>query len=277
MNKKTPELHVIPIEQLDVWEDANVRKMNVLLRIDELAGNIKQHGVQSPLLVKEKEKNKKYFIFSGQRRYEASKIAGIESIPCLVYKNISLTQAKILSFSENMYRADMTMEDKSHATRELFTKLKKMERVAKVLGVKNVQTVKRYLRYDDIPEELKKYGRKPHGDLSANEVEDIYFNYPDQTRAVNIAKMLASIKKSTIKRQKTHASIKMAVASDDITAITKRANKLIHVQTFKIVLLDTRSKTLEKVASARKISIEDFIVNIVESWIDGYLSGRGHE
>ena len=131
MNKKTPELHVIPIEQLDVWEDANVRKMNVLLRIDELAGNIKQHGVQSPLLVKEKEKNKKYFIFSGQRRYEASKIAGIESIPCLVYKNISLTQAKILSFSENMYRADMTMEDKSHATRELFTKLKKMERVAK--------------------------------------------------------------------------------------------------------------------------------------------------
>ena len=277
MNKKTPELHVIPIEQLDVWEDANVRKMNVLLRIDELAGNIKQHGVQSPLLVKEKEKNKKYFIFSGQRRYEASKIAGIESIPCLVYKNISLTQAKILSFSENMYRADMTMEDKSHATRELFTKLKKMERVAKVLGVKNVQTVKRYLRYDDIPEELKKYGRKPHGDLSANEVEDIYFNYPDQTRAVNIAKMLASIKKSTIKRQKTHASIKMAVASDDITAITKRANKLIHVQTFKIVLLDTRSKTLEKVASTRKISIEDFIVNIVESWIDGYLSGRGHE
>ena len=89
--------------------------------------------------------------------------------------------------------------------------------------------------------------------------------------------MLASIKKSTIKRQKTHASIKMAVASDDITAITKRANKLIHVQTFKIVLLDTRSKTLEKVASTRKISIEDFIVNIVESWIDGYLSGRGHE
>ena len=195
MNKETPELHVIPIEQLDVWEDANVRKMNVLLRIDELAGNIKQYGVQSPLLVKEKEKNKKYFIFSGQRRYEASKIAEIKAIPCLVYKNIPLTQAKILSFSENMYRADMTIEDKSRATRELFTKFKDMEKVAKVLGVKNVQTVKRYLRYDDIPEELKKYGRKPHGDLSANEVEDIYFNFPDPTRAVVVAKKLVSIQK----------------------------------------------------------------------------------
>lgn len=277
MNKETPELHAIPIEQLDVWEDANVRKMDVLLRIDELAGNIKQYGVQSPLLVKEKEKNKKYFIFSGQRRYEASKIAGIESIPCLVYKNISLTQAKILSFSENMYRADMTMEDKSHATRELFTKFKNMEKVAKVLGVKNVQTVKRYLRYDDIPEELKKYGRKPHGDLSANEVEDIYFNFPDPARAIVVAKKLVSIQKSTIKRKKMHASVKEAAASDDVAAIIKRADKLIHMQTFTIVLLDTRSKTLEKVASARKIPIEDFLANIVESWIDNYLSGRGHE
>ena len=74
-----------------------------------------------------------------------------------------------------------------------------------------------------------------------------------------------------------HASVKEAVASDDVATITKRADKLIHMQTFTIVLLDTRSKTLEKIASARKIPIEDFLVNIVEGWIDNYLSGRGHE
>ena len=274
MSKDVPELYDIPIEQLEVWEEANVRKMDVLLHIEDLAGNIKKYGVQSPLLVWEKEKNKKYLIFSGQRRYKASKIANIKSIPCLVYKTMSVTQAKILSFSENMYRADMTIEDKSTATRELFDKFKNMDKVAIALGVKDVNTVKRYLKYDDIPDELRKYGRKPHGDLFANEIEDIYFNFPDLKRAVAVAKKLSSLKKGTVKRRKMHASVKASNAYDDIETISKRADKFIRMQTFKIILPDSRSKTLEKVASVRKIPIEDFLVNIVENWIDEYLSGR---
>ncbi|MBI1663568.1 MAG: ParB/RepB/Spo0J family partition protein [Nitrosopumilus sp.] len=128
---EVPELYDIPIEQLEVWEEANVRKRDVLLNIEDLAGNIKKFGVQSPLLVWEKKKNEKYIIFSGQRRYEASKLADLDTIPCLVYKTMTVTQAKVLSFSENMYREDMTMEDKSNATRELFEKFKDMDKVAK--------------------------------------------------------------------------------------------------------------------------------------------------
>ena len=128
---EVPELYDISIEQLEVWEEANVRKREVLLNIEDLAGNIKKFGVQSPLLVWEKKKNEKYMIFSGQRRYEASKLADLDTIPCLVYKTMTVTQAKVLSFSENMYREDMTMEDKSNATRELFEKFKDMDKVAK--------------------------------------------------------------------------------------------------------------------------------------------------
>ena len=274
MSKEIPQLYDIPIEELELWKEANVRKTDVLLHIEDLAGNIKKFGVQSPLLVLEKEKNKKYLVFSGQRRYEASKIANMKTIPCLVYKSMSETQAKILSFSENMYRADMTIEDKSTATRELFDKFKNMDKVAIALGVKNVNTVKRYLKYDDIPDELRKYGRKPHGDLFANEIEDIYFNFPDLKRAVVVAKKLSSIKKGTVKRRKMHASVKVSSVYDDVETISKRADKFIHMQTFKIILPDSRSKTLEKVASVRKIPIEDFLVNIVENWIDEYLSGR---
>ena len=274
MSKEIPQLYDIPIEELEVWKEANVRKTDVLLHIEDLAGNIKKFGVQSPLLVLEKEKNKKYLVFSGQRRYEASKIANMKTIPCLVYKSMSETQAKILSFSENMYRADMAIEDKSTATRELFDKFKNMDKVAIALGVKDVNTVKRYLKYDDIPDELRKYGRKPHGDLFANEIEDIYFNFPDLKRAVAVAKKLSSLKKGTAKRRKMHASVKVSSAYDDVETISKRADKFIHMQTFKIILPDSRSKTLEKVASVRKIPIEDFLVNIVENWIDEYLSGR---
>lgn len=276
MNNEIPELWDIPIEQLEVWKEANVRKTGVLLHIEELAGNIKKFGVQSPLLVWEKKKDEKYLVFSGQRRYEACKIASVDTVPCLVYKNITLTQAKILSFSENMYREDMTMEDKSNATRELFEKFKDMGKVANQLGIKDVKTIKRYLKYDDIPEELRRYGRKPY-DLFANEIEDIYFNFPDLKRAVAVAKKLASIKKGTLKRRKMHASVKESSAYDDVDTISKRADKFIHMQTFKIILPDSSSKTLEKVANARKIPIEDFLAKIVDNWIDEYLSGRSNE
>jgi len=49
-----PELRDIPVDQLKLWEEANVRKSEVLLNIEDLAGNIKKYGVKVPLLVKEK-------------------------------------------------------------------------------------------------------------------------------------------------------------------------------------------------------------------------------
>lgn len=274
MIEDKPVLYDIPIEQLELWEEANVRKTDVLLNIEDLAGNIKEYGVQVPLLVKEKEKDKKYLVFSGQRRLRACEIAGESPIPCFVFKNITLTEAKILSFSENLYREGMTMEDKSRAANELFKKFRDMEKVASALGVKNVQTIRRYLKYDDIPEELRKFGKKEYGGLSAREIEDIYFKFPDLNRAVVVARKLASLKKGTNPRRKFHASIRMAHSSDDVSTIGKRADKLIHMQTFTIVLPDTRSKTLEKIAGARRVTIEDFLVDIVEQWIEDYLSGK---
>jgi len=269
-----PELWDTPIEQLELWEAANVRKTDVLLNIEELAGNIKRYGVQVPLLVKEVEPDKKYLVFSGQRRLKACEIAGVSLIPCFVFKNITVTEAKILSFSENLYREGMTMDDKSRAASELFKKFKDMKKVARALGVKNVQTVRRYLKYDNIPDELRKFGKKAHGDLSAQEIEDIYVTFPEINRAVTAGKKLATLRKGTQYRRKFHESIRQSHSSDNIHAITKRADTLIRMRVFKIILPDTRSKTLEKVAHARRMKIEDFLVNIVEKWIDDYLSGK---
>lgn len=274
MVEKKPELFDIPIEQLELWQEANVRKTDVLLNIEDLAGNIKEYGVQVPLLVKEKEKNKKYLVFSGQRRLEASKIAKIEEIPCFVFKDISVTEAKILSFSENLYREGMTMEDKSSAANELFKKFKDMGKVARALGVKDVQTVRRYLKYDDIPLELRKFGKKEHGGLSSTQIEDIYFKFPDLDRAASVAKKLASYKKGTLQRRKYHESVRKSSQSDDVKTVTERAEKLIKMQTFHIHLPDSESKTIEKIAQVRSTTIEELLVDIIEEWIEVYLSGK---
>jgi ParB/RepB/Spo0J family partition protein len=272
--EENPDLKNIPITQLELWEEANVRKTDVLLNIEDLAGNIMKYGIKVPLLVKEKIPNQKYLIFSGQRRFEAAKIAKLEKIPCFIFRKITLTEAKILSFSENMYRESMTMEDKSHAANELYKIFKDMEKVARALGVKNVQTVRRYIRYDDIPEELRKFGKKEYGGLSANEIEDIFSKFPDLNRAITVAKRLASLKRGTNARRKFHEAVRMSYPSDDIQTISKRAEKLIQLQTFKIILPDTKSKTLEKIASVRKMTVQDLLIEIVDRWIDKYLSGR---
>ncbi|MDE2590639.1 MAG: ParB/RepB/Spo0J family partition protein [Patescibacteria group bacterium] len=266
-----PTLEFIPLKKLELWEEANVRKSDVLLNIGELAGSIKRNGLRMPLLVKEVDPKNKYLVFSGQRRLAASQIANIAEAPCFVFKNISLTDARILSFSENQFRESMTIDDKSNAANELYKKFKDIDRVALALGVKP-PTVRTYLKYNAVPEELKAFAGKGQGKLSTSEIEDIYVKFPDLKRALAVAKKLSSIKERH-KRRKYHAAVRDSTPSDDVETVTHRAEKLIHMKEFEILLPDSKYKTIEKVAYTRKIKPEDLLVDIVEKWIDEYDGG----
>ena len=52
-------------------------------KLNELTNSIKKQGVLSPILVRELGLNE-FEIIAGERRLRASKMAGLESIPCLV-------------------------------------------------------------------------------------------------------------------------------------------------------------------------------------------------
>ena len=51
-------------------------------QLEELSESIKENGVLQPLLVR--KKGRKYEIIAGERRYQASKIAGIEKVPVII-------------------------------------------------------------------------------------------------------------------------------------------------------------------------------------------------
>jgi len=274
LDDERPKLRFdVPVDQCELWVEANVRKSEVLLNIEELVGSVRKRGILVPLLAKYDDSKKKYLVFSGQRRLEAAKLAPLKEVPCFIFKDIDLTTAKILSLSENLYREAMTEDDKSRAAVELFKKFKNMERVALALGVKE-QTVRRYLKYDDIPEELRKFSKKEHGGLSSKEIEDIYFKFPDLDRAIAVAKKLGSFKKGTKQRRKYHESVRKSSSSDQVKDIVERAERLIRMQDFHILLPDTESKTIEKIAITRKMTSEELLVDIIEQWIEGYLSGK---
>ena len=74
--------------------------------LDELAESIKEQGVMQPLLVRKKN-NEKYEIIAGERRWQASKKAGIKNIPVLI-KDIPDSSALAMALIENMQREDFS-------------------------------------------------------------------------------------------------------------------------------------------------------------------------
>ena len=75
--------------------------------LEELAASIKEHGLLQPILVTEIKGSKgKYRIISGERRWRASRIAGLSEIPVIV-KDLSKQQIMEISLIEDLQREDL--------------------------------------------------------------------------------------------------------------------------------------------------------------------------
>lgn len=85
--------------------------------LQELANSIKVHGVIQPLVVNKLD-NGNYMIIAGERRWRASKIAGLEKVP-VVIKNYTDKQIKEISIIENLQREDLNPIEAARAIKQL--------------------------------------------------------------------------------------------------------------------------------------------------------------
>ena len=84
--------------------------------LNELAASIKKHGVIMPIIVN--KNGNRYMIIAGERRFRASKIAGLDSVPVIV-KNYDERQIKEISLIENLQREDLNPIEAASAMRSL--------------------------------------------------------------------------------------------------------------------------------------------------------------
>ena len=102
--------------------------------LEELASSIKEHGVITPIIVK-KADNGFYQIVAGERRWRASKKAGLKKIPAIV-KEFTEIQTQEVALIENLQRKDLNpveealgykklMDDFSLTQEEIATKMGK--------------------------------------------------------------------------------------------------------------------------------------------------------
>lgn len=135
------KLRVLPLKE--VFPNPNQpRKHFDQDKLEELAMSIKAYGVQEPIKVVlasahkvEAPEGGLYMIVMGERRWRASVLAGMETIPALVQ---SMTDEEIeeLSLLENLQREDLSIIEEARAFQALLDKGNKVETLAKKLGYK---------------------------------------------------------------------------------------------------------------------------------------------
>ena len=97
----------------------------------ELAESIKQYGVLQPLILQKKGKG--YEIIAGERRWRASRLAGLKEVPAIIKEYSSLEVLEI-ALIENIQREDLNPIEEAQAYQRLITefKLKQDELAVKV-------------------------------------------------------------------------------------------------------------------------------------------------
>ena len=85
-----------PYQPREVFDDDALR---------ELSLSISRHGVLQPLTVR-KLRGGQYELIAGERRLRASRIAGLESVPCIVIRATE-EESSLLAMIENLQRSDL--------------------------------------------------------------------------------------------------------------------------------------------------------------------------
>lgn len=85
--------------------------------LSELADSIKQHGILQPLLVSPLGGGR-YMIIAGERRWRASKLAGLDKLPIVVRTTEELEQLE-LAIVENIQRVDLSPLEQADAIKRL--------------------------------------------------------------------------------------------------------------------------------------------------------------
>lgn len=121
--------------------------------LNELAGSIREHGVLQPILVRPLGSNT-FQIVAGERRWRASRLAGLETIPALI-EDIDDDTALEISIIENLQREDLSpLDEAAMYDRMVHEHGYSIRKLADKLG-KDKGYLENRLRLADAPPEIR--------------------------------------------------------------------------------------------------------------------------
>ncbi len=151
-DKKESKLKELKIDEI-VRDEEQPRREFDKDALEALAASIKEHGVLQPIVVTREEG--KYKIVAGERRWRASKIAGLDKIPAII-RTLDSQNRLELSIIENAQREDLNAIELATAYAKLSAQFNlSPEEIAAKVG-KSEQTIHNTLRLLNLPDDVKK-------------------------------------------------------------------------------------------------------------------------
>ena len=143
---------MIPVDQIRPNPD---QPRKALGDLRELTESIRAKGVLEPLLVRFVPREDCYYIISGERRYHASRAAGLREVPC-IEKMADEAETLEIALIENIQRKDLTPFEEADGLQRLAEQFDYThEDVAKKIG-RSRSSVSETLTLRNIPDNLRK-------------------------------------------------------------------------------------------------------------------------
>jgi len=145
-------VRIIPVDRID----PNPQQPRLAFNeetLQELSASVKEHGILQPILVRPLEAGR-YQLIAGERRWRASKLAGLETIPALI-EDIDDDTALEIAIIENLQREDISpLDEAAMYDRMVHEHGYSIRRLADKLG-KDKGYLENRLRLADAPTEVR--------------------------------------------------------------------------------------------------------------------------
>lgn len=120
--------------------------------LQELRDSIRTHGVLQPVVLRKVDSG--YELIAGERRWRASRLAGLDKVPAIIRESVSDDDMLELALVENVQRRDLDAVEKARGFQLMVDQLSLTQaEVAAKVGLKRA-TVANHLRLLDLPDSV---------------------------------------------------------------------------------------------------------------------------
>ena len=214
--------------------------------LNELADSIAKHGVLQPLLVRPLL-NGGYQLVAGERRWRASRIAGLTEVP-VVIKDLTDAQVAELALVENVQREDLNPLEEANGYKELSEKYGyTQDEISSMVG-RSRSAVANALRLLSLPSEVQELVMK--GELSTGHAKAI-LSATDVDYQVELAKLVV---KEDLSVRTTERLARKSVSDVKTGKRAKKRNP--YYDEVELALSDVLGRQVKVTKSSKKGSLE---------------------
>lgn len=221
--------------------------------LQELADSIREHGVISPITLRDNGDGT-YMIIAGERRFRASKMAGLEHIPAYI-RTAKDEQVMEWALIENIQREDLDAIEIALAYQRLMDDYNlTQERMSERVGKKRA-TVANYLRLLKLPAEIQVGIKEKKIDMgharailstpSAERQLALYQRILREGLSVRKVEQLAQEGKVEVKKPKDKSNNPYATLEQELQT---KSGLRVKIQNGKVVIAFADDKELEQIA-----------------------------